>query len=95
MTDKIRDIVEESKTRFITMNNVPISVYRDFLNDIDNFNNSYWVKLKELMLKAKAFDLFLSMGYFNNPVDNTEEFEEEQEEKDKGGVTTFGGLQNE
>ena len=44
----------------LTMNDVPLALYKEFVSDIYRYNDMYWVKLQDVMRKAEAYDLLMS-----------------------------------
>jgi len=80
----------EDKEKRITvglhMNETPMNVYKKFIKDIDRYNNTYWIKLMDLMTKAEAFDKLLEIKISEDVSKETEKEEEKKPRKTLGGA---------
>ena len=70
-------------TTSFSIKDIPLRVYKRFIEDIDDYNDCYWAKLMDLIRKADGYDMIVASMYSGQPV-----VQEKQEE----GIRTMGGL---
>lgn len=73
-----------------SINDCPLSVWKDFTKDLIEYNDVYWSKLKDLIRKAEAYDTMVRLGLATD-IDRVDE--QTKDDKDEC-VVTFGGKQN-
>jgi len=68
------------------MTDTPINIIKEFTVDVkEQYGNIYWVKLKDLMRKAEAYDYIISLN------DSVYEPVNEQEEEKPEEIKLMGG----
>ena len=90
MLEKERNMIRKRDKRVTVswaMSDTPLGVHNEFTKDIHLYNDIYWVKLKELMLKARAFDSMMGQSEQQAEVEEPKEEPEEKEEV----ILTMGG----
>lgn len=77
-------MLEKVKSRKqLSLIDVPKLVAEDFLCDVkEEYGNVRWVKLKDLMRKAEAYDMFVQFGIVPQSPPPSSSMSEEEESKD-------------
>lgn len=74
----------------LTMNDVPIFLFKKFVSDIKKYNDIYWVKLLDLVRKAECYDYIVTQGYVPDMIEK-DELDEIDKEENKEYISTMGG----
>lgn len=80
MKKGIRERMKETgKPVSFAISNCPVALYEEFVEGIrEQYGDQYCHKLRDLIRKAEAYDLLVSM-HFAQPIGMQEQFAEEQE----------------
>ena len=71
----------------LVMNDVPIDLLKEFTSDVKvKYGNIRWVKLMNIMEKAKAYDNMMVLVGEDEPI------QQQEEVKEQGELLTMGGL---
>lgn len=94
--EELKDVKEGKRGKIkvtLTMNDVPLPLVEEFCSDVMNrYNDSYWVKLQDLMRKAQAYDYIVNVQnsvYMDVP---EQDVDLEQDKDDFGEVRTMGDV---
>ena len=84
--EEIKNVKRRPGTTGFSVNDVPLWLVKEFMSDVkQKYNDTFWVKLMDLMRKAEAYDTMVA----NRGLIFTED-DVPPEEKEE--VKTMGGL---
>ena len=74
---------------------MPLSLFKSFTADMNEYKGLYWVKIGDLMRKAEAYDTFVAMGFIERQQEEIGTGDVEMATEEPKEVLTLGGIKDE
>lgn len=87
MMDRVQTKRKHKNTINMKIHDCPMTIYTEFIKDVHEYNNMYWVKLKDVMRKAEFYDNIVSMNGSNIVHEPKPEQEENEQELETDSLT--------